>query len=368
MRTRDAVLLYQEVQASDASSKDIDLDLVDPVSALGFEFEATNGTTNNQNNPLPFCIKKLEVVDGSDVLCSLSFRQAQALQFYKTGGRPTLREDEGPSSVQTIGCLILFGRYLWDRAYALNLAMFKNPKLRITWDLAYTRAVDGTTAFVTGTLKISAWAKVMEGEAAPGKFLMPKEIESWTGATSGDKRHELPVDYVYRMLMLLQHNIFAGPEVSIPKFKLTCDTDKFIPLERYTKQFNEEMAQIFGNVHVWKRYHAAHGDTICFPIFKEPQLKAVVIGMGYTLQYGWCWTGEASIFLADATGGAVSADTRIDAEIWGHSLHCSLPIPMGVLSEPDTWFDPTPYKKLELVTTEESATHNTIVVEQVRPN
>ena len=367
MKTRDAVLLYQETQTPDASTRTLDLDLVDPISAIAFEFEATNGTTNNQNNPLPFCVKTIEVVSGSDVLAKLSFRQMQALQFYKVGGRPTLREDEGPSSVQTIACMLLFGRHLWDQRYAFDPARFLNPQLRITWDLAYTRAVAADTAFATGTFKISAIAKVMEDVASrPSEYLMAKEIEAWTGATSGDKRHEMPVDHVYRMLMLLQHNSFAGPEVSISKFKLTCDTDKYIPLERYTKQFNEEMAQLFGNVRVWKRYHAAHGDTIWFPIFKEPQFKAVSTVMGYLIQYGWCWTGNASIFVGDAAGTVVSTDSRFDAEIGGHSLHCSLPIPMGVMDDPATWFDPTPYKKIELVCTEGSATNNTLVTEQVR--
>lgn len=368
MKTRDAILCYQEVQASDKSSKTINLDIVDPVSALCFEFEATNGTTNNQNNPLPFAISKLELVDGADVLASLSFRQAQALQFYKTGGRPTLREDEGPSSVQTIGCIILFGRRLWDPEYALDLTKFKNPQLKITWDLTNIRAVAADTAWATGTLKISAWAKVMEGMAPPGKYLMAKEIEAWTGKTSGENRHEMPLDYPCRMLMLLLHNSFAGTEVSFIKYKLTCDTDKYIPFERYSKQFGEEMAQRFGNTRIWKRHHAAHNDTIWFPIFGEPQLKAVVIGMGYTLQYGWCWNGNAQIFLADAAGGAVSSDTRIDTEVEGFALHCSLPIPFGDLNDPTSWFDPTPYKKVELVTTEASATNNTLVAEQVRPN
>ena len=368
LKTRDAVLVYQETQSSNKSTKTIDLDLVDPVSAIGFEFEATNGTTSNKDNPLPFAITKLEIVDGSDVLCSMSFRQAQALEFYKTGKQPLLREDEGPSSGQTIGCMLLFGRYLWDKDFALDLTKYGNPQLKITWDLTNIRAVSATTAFATGTLKISAWAKVMEGQPAPGKFFMDKEIEAWTGATSGDKRHELPVDLPYRMLMLLCHNYFANVDVSMTKLKLTCDTDKFIPLERYTKQFDSEMLQLFGNVIVWKRHFASHDDTIWFPVFGEPQLKMTGNVLGHSLGYGWCWSGEAQINFSNGAGSPVTDDTRFDSSIEGHSLHCSLPIPMGQMDDPDTWFDPTVYKKLELITTEASATNNTLVAEQVRPN
>ena len=105
MRPRDSVLIYQETQSADKSSKTIDLDLVDPVSALSFEFEAQNGTTSNVRNPFPFAITKLEVVDGSDVLSSLSFPQAQALQFYKTGKQPELREDEDAEQLVGYGLL-----------------------------------------------------------------------------------------------------------------------------------------------------------------------------------------------------------------------------------------------------------------------
>lgn len=371
LKTRDAVLCYQETQSSDASTKTIDLDIVDPVSALAFEFEVTNGTTNNKQNPFTRCITKIEIVDGSDVLASMSFEQAQALQFYKTGKQPQLREDEGPSVGSVIGCMLLFGRKLWDKEYALDLTKFRNPQLKITWNLAAIRAVSATTAFATGTTKISAIAKVMEGQPAPGKFLMDKEIESWTGASSGDKRHELPVDYVYRMLMLRTYYTVSDVNENITRLKLTCDTDKYIPFDRYTKQLDAELAQLFGDVVIWKRYHGCHGTTIWLPVNKEPQATFTIPSgslMGYMVQYGWMWSGEALLLVGNTGGTAYSTDARIDAIIEGHALHSTLPSPMGDLNDPATWFDPTAFKKVELVGTEAVAAANSIVAEQVRPN
>ena len=368
LKTRDAVLCYQETQSSDKSSKTIDLDIVDPVSALGFEFEATNGTTNNTVNPCPFVVTKLEIVDGSDVLSSLSFSQAQALKFYKDGKQPQLRETEDAGSVQVMGTSILFGRKLWDKDFALDLTKFKNPQLKISWDLTNIRAVNAATAFATGTMKLSAWAKIMEGQPAPGKFLMAKEIESWTGATSGDKRHELPVDFPYHLLMLRLYGRGSDVDECITKLKLTADTDKFIAFERYTKQLDAEMAQLFGNVLIWKKLSAGHGTTVWFEINKEPQLHMQVPVLGYNASYGWCWSGNASLLVANASGSADTTERRIDALIEGHALHHTLPIPMGVMDEPDTWFDPAGYKKLELVGTEAVASANSLVAEQVRPN
>jgi len=367
MRIRDAVLAYQETQASDKASKTINLDIVDPVSALGFEFEAQNGTTNNKSNPLTRCITKLEVVDGSDVLASMSFEQAQALQFYKTGKQPELREDEGGASGSVIGCQILFGRYLYDQEYAMDFTKFKNPQLKISWDLTVIRAVHAATAFATGTTKVSAWAKIMEDmPTKPNKYLMDKEIESWTGATAGDKRHELPTDHVYRMLILRTYLTQKDVDENISKIKITADTDKFIVLERYTKQWDAEMAQLFGNCLVWKRHHSAHNATIWLPINKEPQLSMDITVLGYKASYGWCWSGEAQLLVANAAGAADTTDRRIDSRIEGHALHATVPIPLGLVDKPETWFDPKPYKKLELVTTEAQAAANSIVAEQVR--
>ncbi len=368
LKTRDAVLAYQETQSSDKSTKTIDLDIVDPVSALAFEFEATNGTTNNKANPLPFAITKIQVVSGSDVLASLSFTEMQALKFYKDGRQPQLRESEDASSVQVIGTSLLFGRRLWDKDYALDLTRFKNPQLKISWDLTNIRAVSATTAFATGTFKLSAWAKVMEGQPAPGNFLMDKVIDAWTGATSGDKRRELPVDYVYRLLMLRLYSRGYDVDECITKLKLTCDTDKFIPFERYTKQLDAELAQLFGNVVVWKKLSAGHGTTVWFEINKEPQLHMQVPVLGYNASYGWCWSGNASLLVANASGSADTTERRIDALIEGHALHHTLPIPMGDMDDPATWFDPTQYRKVELVGTEAVASANTLVGEQVRPN
>lgn len=368
MKFRDAVLCYQETQSSDDSSKSIDLDVVDPVSALGFEFEAVGGSTNNQNNPLSMCIKKLELVDGADVLASLSFEQAQALQWYKTGKQPQLRLDERPDQGDVIGCMIMFGRRLWDREFALDLTKFRNPKLKITWDLAAIRAVSATTAWTTGSLKMSAWAKVMEGAGAPGKFLMAKEIESWTGATSGDKKCELPLDYIYRMLMLRTY--LAGNDIdeNITKLKMSADTDKYIAFERYTKQLDAEMAQRFGTCVLWKRVHATTGDTPWVPVNKEPQVKLIPVAADVIPFYSWCWSGRFYLGLEDYASSAISSDTEIHAGIEGHALHATLPLPMGVMDEPDTWFDPSPYKKVELICTEAAAAANSLVAEQVRPN
>lgn len=372
MKVRDAVLLYQESQAGASGTKTIDLDIVDPVSALAFEFEATNGSTSNINNPLYECITKIEVVDGSDVLASLEAKEMQALQFYKTGKTPTLRTAETASDAQVENFMLLFGRYLYDMEYAIDFKRFKNPQLKITYNLSAIRTVAADTAFVTATLKMSVTAKVMEDAGAPGRYLMAKTIDTWTGGASGDRRKELPIDYPYRLILLSAYLSGYDVREEITKIKLSCDTDKFIPLERYTQPFNEEMAQLFGRCFFWKRAMASNGDDIWLPVNQEPQIHIIKAGNaglnGYDVGVNYCWSGVANIYVGDTGGTIYATDQRLDCLIQGHAIHATVPIPMGIMDKPETWFDPTPYKKIELVLTEAGAADNRIAVEQVRPN
>lgn len=372
MKVRDAVLAYQEAQTSDGSTKTIDLDIVDPVSAIVFEFSATGGTASNINNPLHRCITKIEIVDGSDVLVSLSAEELQALQWYKTGKRPTMRIDENASSGNFIGITLLFGRYLYDQEFAIDFTKFSNPQLKITWNLAAIRAVSATTAWATGTFKISATAKVMEGASAPGKYLMAKTIDTWTGGTSGDSRHELPMDYPYRFIMLQNYLQQSDVWECISKIKLTLDTDKYIPMERYTKEYNEEMANLFGRVVLWKHAFASNGDTIWLPINQEPQVQIIKSGNAglhnYDVGLNYCFSGECNVYCYTDAGAIYGTDQVLHLLIEGHCLHATTPIILGDMARPETWFDPTPYKKMELVLTEAAAAANRIAVEQVRPN
>lgn len=371
MKTRDAVLVYEETQSSDASTKTIDLDIVDPVSALGFEFKATGGTTSNINNPLYRAVTKIEVVDGSDVLCSLGMEELQALEFYKTGKDPHMNINDHASQSQEVGGLILFGRELWDPDFAMDFKRFRNPQLKITWDLAAVRAVQAETAWGTGTFKISAWAKIMEDAIAPGKYLMAKEIDSWTSGSSGTERKDLPVDYAYRMLLLRSFLAGNGIYENVSNIKMTCDTDKFIPFDRNEKQLSYEMCQRFGKANVWRKAFASNNDSIDHPINLEPQVNIMKTGnatlRGYDVGFNYSWTGRANVYVCDTSGGVYGTDQVLQCLINGGDLHETVPIPFGDLDKPETWFDPTTYKKVELVLTMAAAAVDTIVLEQVRP-
>lgn len=194
MKTRDAVLLYQEAQA-DTATKILDIDLADPISAFYIEVECTNGATSNKGNFISDIVTKIEVVDGSEVLHSLNMFQEEAICFYKTGKVPVLFPSEWGGGIQRHGVHLLFGHYLWDPTLCFVPTSYKNPQLKVTFNKAAIRAA-GATGFADATnIKLTVVAKVIEEGASPMGFLMQKQIESFTSSTSGDKRIELPTDY-----------------------------------------------------------------------------------------------------------------------------------------------------------------------------
>ena len=368
MRTRDAVIEYQKT-LDNAGTLIKDMDLVDPVSALYLEFEATNGSISNLGNWLSDVITKVEIVDGSEVLYALNLSQLEALHFYKLGKTPPLFPSEWPDGTSRHGCLLLFGRYLWDQEYAMDFTKFRNPQLKITSNLAAITPVSATTAFITGSLKATIVAKMMENVGKPSKYLMSKQVDSFTTAT-GEKRIELPTDLIYRLMMLRVAARYSDIDLTISNLKLTCDTDKFIPFNRKVKQLDAEAFTLFGASRLKHDIFAAYNSEVEILHHKEPDCRIwgeqQVPGYYYLIAYQW--SGRLKIRMFDHTGTSVGTAHKVNMVEEGHSLHGTLPIPFGIMSLPTTWFDPKPYKKIEAVLTQDTAAHACeICLEQERP-
>lgn len=366
-------MLSRETQSSDASTKTIDLDIVDPISALIFRFTGTNGTTSNLNNFISDIITKIEIVDGSEVLYSLTLAELEALQFYKTGKPPAMFPSEWASGSQRHEAMMLFGRRLWDQDYALDARKFKNPQLKITWNLAAIRAVSATLGFATGTLGISVVAKIMENMAvAPSKYLMAKELLNFTSsATSGaEERKELDTDKIYRMLMTRHWVQLSDINEITSDLKLTADSDKYIAFNRKLADMDAEALQLFGASRLKHDMRIADNTQTRLLHNKEPDVRAAWTTQNLFDIWGiaYQWSSEIKSWLGSHAGAADATAREMTAVEEGHALHATLPIPFGDMDKPETWFDPTGLKKLELVfTSGGTAGSCAVVAEQVRP-
>ena len=369
MRTRDAVLQYQKGSLGDSGTHIEEINVVDPVSALELEFEATNGGTSNKGNFLSDVITKIEIVDGSEVLYSVNLSELEALQFYKTGQTPALFPSEWASGIQRHNVLLMLGRYLWDQDFAVDFTRFRNPQLKVTYNMAAVLAV-GASGFLTNTLKLSIIAKTMEEMAVkPSKYLMAKQIESFTSVASGDKRIDLPTDKVYRLLMLRAHKQQSDIDEIISDWKLTMDTDKFIPFNRKVKQLDAEVQSRLGRSELKHDIFVAHQIAFRELNNKENSSTAAlwentdgnIIGIQYE------WSSEGKLTIITNAGVAVSTDKKVTMKEDGHALHATVPYFFGLPLVEGTWFDPRSYKKMEAVLTQAVASGVcAIVAEQVR--
>ena len=369
MRVRDGVIEYQKT-ITDTETLIKDINIPDPISAFYLEVECTNGATSNEDNFISDIITKIEVVDGSDVLVSLNMSQLEALYFYKTGEPSTLFPSEWASGAQRHGVYLLFGRYLWDPMFCFVPTKYRNPQIKITANKAAIRAASAT-GFATGNnILVTIVAKIFEEGASPVGHLMVKQIDSFTSAASGDKRIELPTDYVYRLLM--PRFWIEGSDIDevVTDLKLTCDTDKFIPFNRKVKQLDAEAQARFGLArlkHDFFRGGSFTARTLCNKepwvtgFVKTPATPRVIVPWA---QWSSTYNGE----LYDMAGVLDGTARQITAMEEGHALHATLPVVFGRFMEPDTWFDPKTYGKIELVMTQAvvSAVCE-IVLEQVRP-
>jgi len=370
MRARDAVLDY-ELTKGDTAEYTKDLDIRDPISALHINVSCTNGTTSNKGNFVEDIVTKVEIVDGAEVLWSANMFELMALNFYKTGKYPLSGPSEWGSGGQGAGGFLYFGRELWDQEFAFDPAAFRNPQLKISLNKAAVRAASDTTAFATGdNIKVSVLAKIMENMVSrPSKYLMARAINRWT-SSSGERRIELPTDYPYRMMLLRAYVQGSDINECITDLKLTCDTDKYVMLNRKVNSLTVEALEIFGRATVKHDIFVSNDEDIRLVMNKEPdcrihwvdQALANIIGIGYQ------WSSQLHIWLTTHAGVADGTDRNYTMVEEGHCPHAVLAIPFGLMNREDTWFNPKEYGKIEAIVTEAVAATCGIVIEQVRPN
>jgi len=370
MRYRN-VELYYEQSLDNTGTKIIDLKTTDPISAIRLVFKGTNGTDPNKYNWMNDVISKIEIVDGSDQLLSVTMKQGQALQFFNTRKTPYMRCEERASASYNEQVLILFGRHLWDPEYYLDLTKFTNPQLKIT-TAGLTPNASGSGGFLTGTFKVTVNLHVIEEGAAAAKgFMMCKEFYSFTAATSGDEHVDMPQDYPYVGLLLRAFYIENDFHETLSDLKISCDAGKFIPVEKKCADLYRMNEEDYGPLQLRMQLDRKDAETVYHPLHQDPVAMLLPDETLSVLSAIYQWSGYFTLSMQDNAGAAITDERWVRALITGSSLHSTLYLPFGVLSDPGSYFDPKVWADVELVLTQTCPAGElgavSLVLQQLRP-
>ena len=227
---------------STAGTEVIDILEQDPISRIDFRIRLTGSGTAVIGHPA-LVITKIELVDGSDVLFSLSGKQARAMAIYGSDKLPA-DSHQYLSGVQAItNYHIYFGRWLWDPKYALDPKRFTSLQLKIT----HNKALGGLTP---SAMTIAIWARTFdERRITPMGFMMSKELRSYVGANATWEQTDLPLDHPYRQILIEAEEGNSNPNSVVGTIRLLEDNGKKVPIEEtnvsdYLKMVAEQFTPI----------------------------------------------------------------------------------------------------------------------------
>lgn len=223
MKYRTATLLPMG-DLGGAGTKTIEVNVKDIISRIVLNWKITKGA-EGMNAHDSADLTKIELVDGSDLLFSMTGGECQALCLYdrKVHAMNHGQHASANSQFSTYG--IDFGRKLYDPELALDPSRFRNLQLKVT----HNEAVSDTSADV-GSLEVLAEC-FDEKPVTPQGFLMSKEIWNAALPLAGYTYVDLPTDYPIRQLLLKAYKDAYEPWALVDQFRIDEDNEKRIPFD-----------------------------------------------------------------------------------------------------------------------------------------
>jgi len=331
--------VFAEKQFTADATEIIDINLADPISEMIVRFQVENGAEADPTGHPVRCIEKVELVDGSDVLFSLSGAEAHALDWYNHQlVRPNIMWYL-TGLVCDCGLHMSFGRFPMDPLLAFDPTKFRNPQLKITIDK------DGggmNTAGVT----VSVFARTFdEKKIEPVGFLMNKEVKDYNIGDGLREYTDLPTDYPYRKLLLRSQTYGAGLEHTFDEIKLSEDNDKKVPLNH---KIEEILQAITAYGKPYREWILTNADTDGRYIFNTPGYWPAFSATGWTPAVP---SNQASVYEGDGGRAIVYKTTdsqNIQILCMGWCPHSTIEIPFGMQDVIEDWYDVTKLGSLRL--------------------
>jgi len=338
MDRRFATIQADKTYTQDATEP-IDLTLKNVISQLVIRFQPKCGAEANSTGHFMKCLKKVEVVDGSDVLWSLSGQEGHALDWYSHYlVRPNIVWYL-VNTTQDIALHVSFGRKLWDPFLALDPTKFKNPQLKITLD------IDGG-GMNNSQIIMSVHAHIFDGkEVAPTGFLMAKEIKDYTLGAGTHEYVDLPTDYPIRKILAKIQKYATGLEYCFDDIKLSEDIDKKVSVNH---DIHEILHAITGQTKPYREWVIVAGGTTekQFHITPAywPGLQVSHWEGSAISQHATIWEGDggrARLFTSGVGGNYM-------VMVMGWCPHGTVELPQGDQDNPDEWLSVADLESLKL--------------------
>ncbi len=361
MKYRVNTIKAQETYSADKTEV-INLDQKDPISELMIAAQFYQSAAGSMTLHPVACITKIELVDGSTPLVSLSGLQAEAIDWYS---HKKMRP--GNSNIALAGNYVVryiginFGRWLWDEKYAFDPTKFANPQLKVTMDI--------NAGGLTGTyVKLQIIGNSFDAKSiSPVGFLSARDVADRALGASSHIYYDLPTDETLRRLFFRAQTAGTEPNQLITNFKLGENGYKTIPFNESTEDLTAMLLARYGRV----------SEDYIFGITSSNRYLMIVpsskVHMSAT---PWATTAITnSIALYDGDGGRLktinTSGDQASISVVGCHPHCMWAIPFGQEDKDDDWYDLKSIPKLQLDVTCASGAASTdtgeCIVETVHP-
>lgn len=317
----------------------IDINVADPISELIIRYQTRNSGGGNSTGHPVRGLSKIELVDGSDVLFSLSGAEAHALDWYNHQiVRPNILWYIG-TEIHDCALHISFGRFPMDPLLAFDPKKFTNPQLKLTIDV-------GAGGIASDRVTVSVFTRQFDEKAVtPVGFLMNKEIKDYNIGDGIREYTDLPTDYPYRKLLLRSQTYAAGVEHTFDEIKLSEDNDKKIPLDH---KIEEILHAITGYGKPYREWINCNGSAAGVNVHITPAYWPAFSGQEWSsavpADLPTIWSGDGGRAVVYKT----TAGRNVQFLCTGLCPHGTVEIPFGMQDDIDDWYDVTKLGSLRL--------------------
>ena len=334
MNNRMATILASEA-ATTAGTKTIDLNENAPLSKIVIRMKGTNNGSTPTAHPTKM-ISKIEVVDGSDVLYSMSGTESAAMNFQETQQLPWYC-CEYEDNIQCCATYDLnFGRFPWDRDFALDLRTFKNPQLKIT----HNKALGGSCPDAA-TLAVFGYT-FDDPQPSPTNFFMTKELYSYTLTAGANEYITCPRDYPYRILMPNSYETTYPFNTQFAEFEWYADNKRRMFIDGIS---GTEWAKLMSHEDKVEEDFAGLATGSLQSYYQASTYENYTVAIGRSAH-------SASLYVAQPSGPRVQVDSDAQESFQAHHTGWmafgGTNFCMHDLDDPKSWFDPTEYGDVEV--------------------